>query len=418
MGLAFKIENGVVASTRFSKDVYMTATESLETGENKTTHIQTYQSLQGETKAVWSLPSNAERPQRLYIKNMTPQQIAEKRIEYANKRMLAKASAGGGGKGTTMLASSVTVCETILYEVTVNCTDYDEHNDDGTVTVCARRVTRTATICTDVPMPDYPYNPGTGSNPPPPGSNHTPVKTPCDSLKNDAALMKHAYSQDTLKSALITIAAPSSIEKGVALYEKVQVDPYDNRKISTLHYYTGEVVEGSDTNVTIPVTVSNLVALVGTVHYHPDNGYSAPSPHDIYEVIENSLYTNTSSFTKGRHLGNFVVAADGSTYAIRVTDPVKANRFFDTKSTFLDDREWKKETVIALEFDNVFKYYRRKNGYANFNKTYEETMAYLLDKYETGVTLFKKDDSGNFNPIVRKASKNPIRNKTIYINPC
>lgn len=245
---------------------------------------------------------------------------------------------------------------------------------------------------------------------------------PCANAKRAAEKIKNAYSQQALQQKLPQLTAPSTTEKGIALYERVKVDPHDNTNITSDHYYTGNIIPGTDTSITIPVTVSDLDAIIATSHYHPASGYSAPSANDIYRVIEANGY-NTSQFTQGRFQGSFVEAADGSSYALKVTDATLANTFFGTQGSNLaqNGREWNPESDIGKDFTAANDYYLRKYGDSKTNQAYEEALGFVLNKYNTGVTLMKKDATGNFKPIIRtwSTTKNWLGIKTTtYINPC
>lgn len=250
------------------------------------------------------------------------------------------------------------------------------------------------------------------------------TKNPCDEAKRAAEKIKNAYSQQALQEKLPQLTTPSTTEKGIALYERVKVDPHDNTNITSDHHYTGNIMPGTDTSITIPITVSDLDAIIATSHYHPASGYSAPSANDIYRVIEANGY-NTSQFTQGRFQGSFVEAADGSSYALKVTDFNLANTFFGTQSSNLaqNGREWNPESNIGKDFTAANDYYLRKYWKSSNrnNLAYEEAMGFVLNKYNTGITLMKKDPVGNFKPIIRTSSttKNWLGIKTTtYINPC
>ncbi len=258
------------------------------------------------------------------------------------------------------------------------------------------------------PLPSLPpvSPPSFPPAPPPPtgggGGGYTPPvqRDPCSQAKKAAEAVSNIIDQSAVKEQLRKLNIKSTTESGFAIYEKVKVDPHDKTQISTGYLYSGDIAtQNSERNVTIPISVGYLDALIGTVHNHPESGYAAPSAYDIFQLIENSR-VNTEKVTQGRFIGNFIVAADASTYAI--TNAGAADAFLKTKGNYLDGSDWKEGSEIRKEFDKA-NYYLLRQNINNRNLAYENAMAVVLEKYNAGITLMKLDAAnGTFKPIIRK----------------
>ncbi|MCB0740830.1 MAG: hypothetical protein KDB92_07225 [Chitinophagaceae bacterium] len=124
--------------------------------------------------------------------------------------------------------------------------------------------------------------------------------------------------------------------------------------------------------------------------------------------------------------GNFVIAANGNQYAITVPDSAKAIAFFSTKAAFLntDTNEWNYNSPIGKAFEDAYDHFEK--NYKNLDTTtrrnlaYEMAMATVLNSFNTGITLHKKDSNGNFKPIVVKTViPNPNKpKKKQYVQDC
>ncbi len=150
---------------------------------------------------------------------------------------------------------------------------------------------------------------------------------------------------------------------------------------------TGSTSEGS--------VDTNLSGAFADLHNHPND--EPPSAGDLYGLISRN---NTHSNYNKR----FVLAPDGSLYALVVVNLIKANTFVadhpkvqvpgyppdfpDPVFTLLDN------VKTSIEFGNV----------ANGIIAEEMAMAYILDNYDSGIALLKQDNNGNFVRLRTKAS--------------
>ncbi|MEC5172346.1 hypothetical protein [Chryseobacterium nepalense] len=124
---------------------------------------------------------------------------------------------------------------------------------------------------------------------------------------------------------------------------------------------------------------------------------------------------------KNKENGNFttlfVLTATGGIYNLMIADYAKFNSFLTNLpiSSNIDpeDGHWKPGTSIRNDFNKV------EREFIKQSKTEDEAFAlahaYVLQKYNTGMTISKQDSSGNFKPIFVKETKNPTDpNKANY----
>ncbi|HQV07348.1 MAG TPA: hypothetical protein PKW62_11330, partial [Chitinophagaceae bacterium] len=244
---------------------------------------------------------------------------------------------------------------------------------------------------------------------------------PCDIAKDAAKKMDSIYIKANVAAMLDTMATLShdSLETGFTIFKEFRVSPYTNPDGTKDTTFTG-VYSQSDMNIGTTMGISytyylpRLFINTATVHFHTSNAFPAQSAHDIYLLIANLLDTHWYD-------GNFVIAANGSQYAITVSDSAKAIAFFSTKAAFLDTvtNEWKESSLIGKEFDKAKKYFENGDT-SKTNYAYEMAMAAVLNSFNSGITLHKKDSNGNFKPIlVKTVIPNPNKpKKKIYVQDC
>jgi len=244
-------------------------------------------------------------------------------------------------------------------------------------------------------------------------------QTPCEIAQNSAKKMDTLFNASKADSVLNTIPnlATETNEKGFPIYVNFAVNPY-NVHDTTFSNNSGDVQTGTDTSITISSTTTNLKKLAAILHTHPPKGYAAQSAFDIYSLIEETMQNNY-------YQGAFVAAANGDKYAITITDPTKANAFFNTKAQSLNGTKWNEDSEIGKAYKKAFLHFEAKyEGNPNStNLAYEMAMAAVLKQYDAGVTLSKKDTNGNFKPIVVNTTVIPRQGlfkpeKTVYTQDC
>lgn len=255
------------------------------------------------------------------------------------------------------------------------------------------------------------------------GGPGTLPQDPCITAQNAAKQMDSIFIRSKADSVLNSIPNWVSLneEKGFPIYKKYSINPHNVSDTTTIGYRCGDVQPGNATNMTITLAPKRLEASVSTLHIHPDTGYAAHSPADVYSLIDCRINDTEG---QGHHfLGTFVAASNGSQYALTITNPVQATAFFATKNQYLDadSVKWKQDSEIGKAFyaakryfEDLYKLYPDK-----IHLAYEKAMAAVLNEFSTGVTLNKKDMSGGFSPIMVKTSPHPTKaSKRIYTQEC
>lgn len=244
-----------------------------------------------------------------------------------------------------------------------------------------------------------------------------PTEDPCTTVNNAAKKMDSAYIKCNADSMLTTIPnlATGLLERGFPIYKKFRVNPYNVTDTTIIGYRSGNLQSGTDSNIVIQSAPGYLELLAAALHTHPPTGYSAHSAKDVYELIAEQM--QNSQFE-----GTFVAAANGSQFALTVTDNAASAAFYATMSQNLDGTKWKEDSQIGKAFEKAYDYYSENVYKGNPNKTnlsYQMAMAAVLKQFNTGVTLNKKNTSGNFKPIVVNTVPDPRKpRRTIYTQDC
>lgn len=135
---------------------------------------------------------------------------------------------------------------------------------------------------------------------------------------------------------------------------------------------------GSNVNTSWPGAIADL-------HNHP--GDFPPSPGDLYNLIGNNK-------NHPDHNTKFVFTANGTTYALVVTNLSMANTFKANNPSVDNGYGPDFPNAIYNDYDNVYNY-SIQNGNSVLLAS-EKAMAYILDQKNTGVILLKQDSNGNF----------------------
>jgi hypothetical protein len=239
---------------------------------------------------------------------------------------------------------------------------------------------------------------------------------PCAKASQVAKKMDSIFINSKADSVLATITnlATATNEQGFPIIKKYSVNPFNVHDTITDGYHCGSVHQGNDSSISYNVPLAYHEVQVSALHTHPSSGYPAHSAMDVYILIDKYMQNN-------QYQGTFVAAANGNQFALTVTNLSQASAFFSTMAQNLNGTAWDKTSDIGKAFDKATEYF--ENQYkGNPNKAdlaYEMAMAALLTQYNVGITLNKKDASGNFKPLIVKTepdSKNPKRTK--YTQQC
>ncbi|MDX6190501.1 hypothetical protein SGQ83_14155 [Flavobacterium sp. Fl-318] len=224
---------------------------------------------------------------------------------------------------------------------------------------------------------------GGNSNPP---QNNTGLD-PCETAAQ-ATLDAKSTTFTAAKAAIIAASSDGkehSITLGRSTYNEISQAPMNN---------------GGQYNV---VTNTTWPGAFAVLHNHPNN--TKPSAGDIYASVtlnEKSVFFNTSFVLTG-----------GEVYAIVVTDLAAAQAFVKAYPAYINPPN-------TPEFPDSLFYemeaLRPAMGYSQNGLAI--AMAYVLDQHNSGITLFKQDSTGDFQPIKIKQITQPNGNKAYTTVPC
>lgn len=186
-------------------------------------------------------------------------------------------------------------------------------------------------------------------------------------------------------------------------------------------YSVSEPNMGGATSGVVPSVPSGVYVADG--HTHPGSS-GAPSGGDLYGMLEimQSNPDYTTRFVYGDYFGSEV-------YALVITDRNLARQFLSQypRSSNYDENSHKFLTGTPLgdDFRRIEKI--KLDGYYNYSQVqgYSSAaigMAYILDKYNTGLALLKQDINGNFQPFRIKdqeiKTSDGVIKPGVNITPC
>jgi hypothetical protein len=141
----------------------------------------------------------------------------------------------------------------------------------------------------------------------------------------------------------------------------------------------------------------------GAIHNHPNN--TTISAGDIYSAV--TLNSNNSNFT------TTFVYTDGEIYAAVVTDLTAAQAFVAAYPA--DIRTGYNPEFPDFIYNQLIDL-RSKMGESISGRTM--AMAFILDKFNVGITFLKQDSSGRFNPLQIKEIPRSNGTLAYILTPC
>lgn len=199
-----------------------------------------------------------------------------------------------------------------------------------------------------------------------------PYSDPCEDAKAGAdwatGFAKDAVFNAALKN--ITQAFQSDIKEHAVTFGK---DANNN-------IFSSGIANGSATGATIP----NITNAFADLHNHPSN--MPPDAGDFYGLID--INRNNNGYDS-----RFVVTPTGTVYALLVIYPAEATAFnikYPRQVPAFPGGPPGFPVAIVDEFREI-KY--------RFNSNDEMAMAYILEKYQAGVSLLKQDSNGVFKKL-------------------
>ncbi|TAE17348.1 MAG: hypothetical protein EAY72_02395 [Bacteroidetes bacterium] len=276
------------------------------------------------------------------------------------------------------------------------------------------------------PDPNTPPSGTIGWTPEQPTNPHQPPQDPCEKAKADAERLDSIWQNSPIDSALGTISNANLNRYEYAFNIILQMDRNPN---GPPHYINPRLTVGqvetqySNQTVTAPSETQDAIngisrIWLGFTHTHTDSGVAAPSPKDIYKVYEHYVSDN-----RRNAIGNFVRSSNGGTYVIKVNDEQKAAQFFSGMRDNVDTA--KNRFKDGSELGNIFaqaeKYFLKKfDGQTNREgKAFDMATAAVLSTQNTGITLFRQNSAGKFEPLILTLSPNPRKpSQLIFTNGC
>ncbi|HFK5562274.1 TPA: hypothetical protein ACGZ9C_001922 [Elizabethkingia anophelis] len=238
-----------------------------------------------------------------------------------------------------------------------------------------------------------PYDPGKeNTNPSPSGSGQ---QDPCSKAKGVIGVANNTLRDNNVKENVADImdekkTAPNEFTKSIGR----DVDG---------KYTFSELREGSAGEASVPPPPG---AFVANAHTHPDGGGAPPSCIDFYTTLKIADYDNA-------YIGSYVFAANGSVYMIAVNDR-DALRAFLQKYPKDDNinpgaKEFNDKNDIGRDYNAIRRCYYggscNKTTMSDQDAGMEAGLAYIMEKYKTGLSLLKGDKNGNFKGITASDGK-------------
>ncbi|MCD2425715.1 hypothetical protein LQ567_23225 [Niabella pedocola] len=218
------------------------------------------------------------------------------------------------------------------------------------------------------------------------------VQDPCKEVKALAEKATHFAKQVPYTSALAAITRAATDKKEHAV-------SFGCMSNDSVIYST--VSNGAVNTATVPVIAHRFADL----HNHPED--RPPSSGDFYHFIDQAK-ANNGQYQK------FIVLPNGTQYALVLVDATAAEAFNIRFPRVRGIRN----TLDQMQYQPTFPkaLVEEINQLKGWHGATEETaMALILQKYNTGVALLKKDADGNFRKVyTMEKEKGGARTYTTY----
>lgn len=228
-----------------------------------------------------------------------------------------------------------------------------------------------------------------------PSQPNSPLLTPCKRAARAAKAAKNIMNDTHISSKVESLqpsVATDSLEKGFNFGIGMSAG------YSVSGTYTGTATGLSN----MPNTETGFT-VHGSFHTHPTlKAYECFSPADFYKFNENNQ-SNANFSTM------FTLGASGGVYNVAITDPVKFNNFTNNyaKGIYLDvEGHWKEKSIVRIDSDKVEREFI-KQGQTE-DEAFALAQAFVLKKYDLGISISKKDSNGDFKPIFVNEVKDPL----------
>jgi hypothetical protein len=162
--------------------------------------------------------------------------------------------------------------------------------------------------------------------------------------------------------------------------------------------------------------------MVATLHEHclyttpggtTDTDGNTPSPGDLQGLLE-SRHDGATNLSD-----SYVICADKNTYDLHIDDPAAAATFFGNITGMVNtDGSFNPNSSIGRDFlgirDNLYGQLYSQGGQRDRNIAGSLAMAYVLEKYNAGVTILKRNADGTFKQL---SVEEIVSNGTKYYRP-
>lgn len=229
------------------------------------------------------------------------------------------------------------------------------------------------------------------------------INNPCANVTKENKEAKNIYNQSSVQFNINQIddtIPTDTVEKGFTF----GIKPIDNS------FGVSSIKTGTSTGVDLPATDANFNAM-GSVHTHPGlDSFDSFSIADFYGLCSaNQANQNFSTI--------FVLGATGEVYSLIITDVEKFKQFANLfpKTNHMDNTNgWKKGSPIEEAFMDAFDNMFKEQG-KSADEAYALANAYVLKKFNAGMSISKKNSNGDFETLFVEEKKDPIDDtKTIY----
>lgn len=218
-------------------------------------------------------------------------------------------------------------------------------------------------------------------------------KDPCEKAKtpvNNVNNILHATTISSEINALKGYAANNHYEYGSAIVSTgssiIAQDPYSNNN--------------SEDPGSVSIIVPSIGDYLAAAHTHPR--LPPPSVRDLYSTL--GYAKNYPTFQ-----ASYIVTKDGTIYAFVITDREKALAFLTaypfSDNTTDEGRIFNIKNTVGIDFNEIYNNYMTGrllpySGPENEqNDGLESALAYVLDKYDLGITIAKTDSKGDLKPL-------------------
>ena len=151
---------------------------------------------------------------------------------------------------------------------------------------------------------------------------------------------------------------------------------------------SSSITTSGETSTLVPVTNTTIA----TIHNHPTN--VPPSAGDVYTLDSIVVVQHHSSCTT-----SYVVLPNGTVYALVMTDPDAAAAFMTNyPESQIPGYSPDFPGTLADEFNTCYQYFKQSLGETQ-EMSDAAALAFMLDKYNTGVALLKQNSDGSFSKL-------------------